>query len=189
VSKKVSNPALEEALRALTLKRRQPTEANRPRRRSVKPAVIDGQLDLYGAVHGPITTTAQPAPEGRGVMSPDDIEYIGNCTNLFWSGAFQDADSDTAAAYDEYGRVRVLRHGDREVLVGFDSGVALPPIGSDADVEPYVGFWVAVNQGDRPHVVDVGRRYVLGADGWRITEQGDPLGAARAELERLGAPA
>jgi hypothetical protein len=46
------HPALSHARRMLKADKRPPTEADRPRRPSKPVRVLDGQIDIYGHVHG-----------------------------------------------------------------------------------------------------------------------------------------
>ena len=45
-------PALAHARRLLKARKGPPTEADRPQRPSKRPRVLDGQIDIFGDVHG-----------------------------------------------------------------------------------------------------------------------------------------
>jgi hypothetical protein len=46
------SPGLAEARRMLAARKGPPTEADRPQRASKPPRVLDGQIDIFGHVHG-----------------------------------------------------------------------------------------------------------------------------------------
>ena len=46
------HPALGHARRLLKADKRPPTEADRPNRPSKPPRILDGQIDIFGHVHG-----------------------------------------------------------------------------------------------------------------------------------------